>query len=79
MTGNQLKAARALIGMEQTDVAREAGISINTVRNMEAKGAEIVSVRLNTLHKVQAALEAAGIEFIPENGSGAGVRIRKNG
>lgn len=76
MTGNQLKAARALAGLEQQDVARDADVSINTVRNMEAKGGDIVSVRLDTLNKVRAALEAAGIEFIPENGGGPGVRLK---
>lgn len=77
MTGNQLRAARALLGLEQTDVASAAGISINTLRNMEAVGAEVVRVRLDTLTKVQKALEAAGAEFIPENGGGAGIRLKK--
>ncbi|WP_290689913.1 MULTISPECIES: helix-turn-helix domain-containing protein [unclassified Haematobacter] len=77
MTGNQLKAARALAGLEQADVASSARVSINTVRNMEAAGKEMVRARLDTLTKVCTALEAAGVEFIPEKGAGVGVRLRK--
>lgn len=77
MTGNQIKAARALAGLEQAEIASRAAVSINTIRNMEAAGAATVRVRLDTLHKVKAALESAGVEFIPENGGGAGVRLKR--
>ena len=79
MTGNQLRAARALIGLEQADVAAKSGVSINTVRNMEAQGPNIVRVRLDTLLAVQAALEAAGVVFLSEsgNGNGPGVALRQ--
>ena len=76
MTGNQLKAARALAGIEQTALAEAAGVSVNTIRNMEAAAAETVKVRLDTLNKVREALETAGVIFIPENGGGAGVRLK---
>lgn len=62
--------------MEQAELAERASVSINTIRNMEAKGQQIVRVRLDTLIKVQTALEKAGVEFIAENGGGVGVRMR---
>lgn len=65
--------------MEQLQLADAAGVSVNTVRNMEASGADPVRGRVDTLSKLKAALEAAGIEFIPENGGGAGVRLKKKG
>lgn len=77
ISGNQIKAARALIGMEQAELAEKAGVSINTVRNMEAAGAEEVRVRSDTLFRVQEALKAAGVFFVEENGDGPGVRLRK--
>jgi len=77
VSGNQIKAARALIGMEQSELAERAGVSINTVRNMEAAGADEVRVRSDTLFRVQEALKAAGVLFVEENGDGPGVRMRK--
>ncbi|MBI1172578.1 helix-turn-helix domain-containing protein [bacterium] len=77
MTGNHLRAARALIGMEQIDLAEKSGVSVNTIRNMEAFGSAAMRVRLDTIEKVRAALEAAGVVFLPENGNGPGVALRK--
>jgi transcriptional regulator with XRE-family HTH domain len=82
MTGTQIRAARVLLEMEQIELAERATVSINTVRNMEAKGSQVVRVRLDTLMKVQKALEDAGVQFIAKNGGGAGVRLKgmeKNG
>jgi len=76
MTGTQIRAARALLEMEQSDLAERASVSINTIRNMEAKGSKIVRVRLETLMKVQKALENAGVSFLPANGEGVGVRMK---
>ena len=76
-TGYQLKAARALIGMEQIELAKRCGVSVTTIRTMEAKGPEILTSGLDTIRKVQRALEEAGVEFIPENGGGAGIRLKK--
>ena len=75
MTGNQLRAARALIGMEQADLAKAAGVSINTIRNMEAQGPMVVRVRLETFHLVRDALALAGVILLEENGAGVGVRL----
>lgn len=77
MTGTQIRAARVFLEMEQATLATLSMVSVNTIRNMEAKGAAVVRVRLDTLIKVQKALESAGIEFIAENGGGVGVRLRK--
>lgn len=77
ITGNQLKAARALAGLDQRGLAELASVGINTVRNMEAAGPERVRGRTDTLDAVVDALQAVGVEFTPENGGGAGVRLRK--
>lgn len=76
-TSNQLKAARALIGMDQKQLADATGVNVNTIRNMEAGGAGEIPGRWANVQAVQRALEAAGVEFIPENGGGPGVRLRK--
>ncbi|MCB0020661.1 MAG: hypothetical protein KDE09_22865 [Anaerolineales bacterium] len=77
ISGIQIKAARALIGMEQSVLSDKAGDSVNTNRNMEAKSIDVVHVRLDTLYRVQDALKAAGMIFVAENGEGPGVRLRK--
>jgi transcriptional regulator with XRE-family HTH domain len=73
-TGNQLKAARALAGMNQEQVAAKSGVNVNTIRNMEGRGGETLVSGLDTVTKVQAALEAEGIEFL--NHGQPGVRLR---
>jgi transcriptional regulator with XRE-family HTH domain len=74
-TGYQLKAARALIGMEQADLAAKSGVAVTTIRKMEWKGAETLSSGLDTIKRVQGALEAAGVEFL--NHGQPGVRLAK--
>lgn len=73
-TGNQLKAARALLGMEQGAVADAAGVNINTVRNLEASKGDPIRGHNQTVVAVQTALEAAGVEFL--NHGQPGVRLR---
>lgn len=73
-TGNQLRAARALAGVEQKWLADKSGVSINTIRNMEARGAAPITSGVLTVRKVQGALEEAGIEFL--NHGQPGVRLR---
>lgn len=75
-TGRQIAAARTLLGMSQPDLASRANISAGTLKRMEASEGEAVGMA-NNVGAVVAALEAAGVEFIPENGGGAGVRLRK--
>lgn len=76
VTGRQIAAARALAGIGQTELATAARISVPTLRRMEAS-AGAAGGFANNVAAVKAALEAAGVEFIPENGGGAGVRLRK--
>ena len=72
-TGNQLKAARALAGVNQQQVADSAGLNVNTIRNMEARGTKPITSSAVTVRKVQLALEALGIEFL--NHARPGVRL----
>jgi predicted transcriptional regulator len=77
-TIRQVKAARALLGWSQSDLARHSGISEPTIARLESADGELGG-REETVKKIQAALEASGIEFIDENGGGTGVRLRKRG
>jgi len=70
----QIKAARALLGWSQEDLAKQAGVSIPTVKRLEAGDGELGG-RSETAGKLRAALEAAGIEFIGGS-EGLGVRLR---
>jgi transcriptional regulator with XRE-family HTH domain len=70
------RAARGLLDWSQAELASRSNLSESTVRDFE-KGRRVPS--LNNLAAIQRALEAAGVEFIPENGGGAGVRLKKSG
>jgi transcriptional regulator with XRE-family HTH domain len=72
----QVKAARALIGWSQEELASAAQVSLPTIKRLEAREGELAG-RQTTGQKIQKALERAGIEFIDENGGGLGVRLRK--
>lgn len=76
MIEGQWRAARALIGWSQSDLATQLGVSILTVKRLES-GARNVSDDIR--RRARDALERAGIEFIEENGGGAGARLRKPG
>jgi hypothetical protein len=77
ISSDQIRAGRALIRWSAADLAREAKLGLATIRRAEvAEGATSMTVA-NEL-AVRRALEAAGIEFIDENGGGAGVRLRKH-
>jgi transcriptional regulator with XRE-family HTH domain len=69
----QLKMARAAVGWGVRDLAKKAGVTANTVTRIE-NGAD---AKQSTMDRLQHALESAGVEFIDENGGGAGVRLRK--
>ena len=73
MKAIQLKMARAAVGWGVRELAKEAGVTANTVTRIE-NGAD---AKQSTMDRLQHALEAAGIEFIQENGGGPGVRLRK--
>ena len=74
MTPDQCRAARAILNLEQADVAERAGIARATLIDFE-KGQRVP--RASTIAAIRAALEAAGVDFIAENGGGPGVRLRK--
>ena len=76
ITGAQLRAARALVRWSADDLAKKARIGVATVRRAEAQDGEIGTTIANT-RAMRDALEAAGLEFIPENGGGAGIRFRE--
>lgn len=76
MTPQQSRAARALLDLTQPDLAKAAGLGLSTVVDFEKSRRDLPG---DTLARLRAALEAAGVEFIPENGGGAGVRLKKAG
>ena len=75
ISAKQIKAARVFLEWEQRDLAAQSGLSLPTIQRMEKFGVERSSAA--NAEKVRTTLEAAGVEFIPENGGGAGVRLRK--
>ncbi|AUW60593.1 transcriptional regulator (plasmid) [Sphingobium sp. SCG-1] len=80
ITSAQMRAARAMLGLDQRALAELAGLSLPTVQRMEASGGQVRGI-IDTLMKVIQALEDAGVELIGENspsmGSGRGVRLRE--
>lgn len=78
MSPAQIRAARALLGWKQVDLAAAAGVSEISIKNIE-RGA--TDARGSTLGKIQSAFETAGLEIIPAGGSslrgGLGVRFRR--
>lgn len=74
----QVKAARALLRWSQSDLAEASAVSLPTIKRLEAEPGK-VGGRAGTEAALRAALEAAGVEFIPENGGGPGVRLKKAG
>jgi predicted transcriptional regulator len=76
VTTRQIKAARALLGWSQADLARNSGVSEPTIARLEAADGDLGG-RKNTGQKIRDAIEAAGIQFFEENGGGEGARLRK--
>jgi transcriptional regulator with XRE-family HTH domain len=72
----QIKAARALLGWSQDQLAAAAKVSIPTIKRLEAHDG-LLGGRADTGEKIETALKNAGVEFIDENGGGPGVRLRK--
>jgi transcriptional regulator with XRE-family HTH domain len=75
----QLRASRALLGIDQRKLAGLSGLSLPTIQRMEASDG-VIRGNVDSLMKLAAALEAAGIELIAENAisnsGGRGVRLR---
>lgn len=80
ITSQQMRAARALLGLDQRQMAELAGLSLPTIQRMESSDGQVRGV-VDTLVKVITALEGAGIELLGENapstGVGRGVRLRE--
>ncbi len=79
ITSGQVRAARALLGIDQRQLAERAGVSLPTIQRMEASDGVVRGI-VDTLMKVIDAFEADGIELIGDNrpsaGGGRGVRLR---
>jgi predicted transcriptional regulator len=80
LSASQLRAARALLGLDQKSLAALAGVSLPTIQRMEASVGN-VRATVETLSKVVEAIEAAGVELIgneqPSQGRGRGVRLKE--
>ncbi|MSU89835.1 helix-turn-helix domain-containing protein [Rhodobacteraceae bacterium 2CG4] len=79
ITGPQMRAARALLGIDQKTLAKLAGLSVPTIQRMEAGSGNVRGI-VDSLTKVVEALELAGIELIGEGSvstaRGRGVRLK---
>lgn len=74
MNDVQCRMARVALGLGVRDLAKISGVSQGTISRLE-RGEEL---RASTMGVIRASLEAAGVEFIAENGGGPGVRLRKS-
>ncbi|WP_187969683.1 helix-turn-helix domain-containing protein [Aquibium microcysteis] len=82
ITAAQMRAARALAGIDQKTLAERAGVSLPTIQRMEASDGQVRGV-VDTLVKVIQALEQSGVELIGEDQAsergGRGVRLKSSG
>ena len=80
ITGPQMRAARALLGIDQRELAKLASVSLPTIQRMETSDGNVRGV-VDSLTKVVEALDRAGVELIGENapsvGKGRGVRLKQ--
>jgi len=80
ITAAQIRAARALIGLDQRQLAEQSGLSLPTIQRMEASDG-VIRGHVDSLMKLITALDAAGIELISNgavsSGGGRGVRLKK--
>lgn len=63
LTAEQLRAARAMLRLEQRDVAERAGVSVETVKRLEGMTGPLRTTRVATVEAIRLALERAGVEF----------------
>ncbi len=73
MTAEQLRAARALLRWDQSELAKAASVSVETIKRLEKMNGPLMDVRAGTLAAIEAAFEKEGIEFT--NGAAPGVRL----
>ena len=76
MFASQLRGARAVLRMEQGELAERSGVSLASIKRFEAMEGPI-EARTATVDRLTKALVQAGVEFIAENGGGPGVRLRQ--
>ncbi|MEJ2362961.1 MAG: helix-turn-helix transcriptional regulator [Gammaproteobacteria bacterium] len=80
ITAAQIRAARALLGMDQRRLAEAAGLSLPTIQRMEASTGAQIRGNVDSLVKVVEALENAGVELLGEGvasaSGGRGVRLK---
>jgi transcriptional regulator with XRE-family HTH domain len=80
ITAGQLRAARALLGVDQRQMAEAAGLSLPTIQRMEASEG-VIRGNVDSLMKLVGALDTLGIELITDNaasqGGGRGVRLKR--
>jgi transcriptional regulator with XRE-family HTH domain len=80
ITSGQIRASRALLGIDQRALAEAAGLSLPTIQRMEASE-DVIRGNVDSLMKLVAALDALGIELISESaashGGGRGVRLKR--
>jgi transcriptional regulator with XRE-family HTH domain len=76
VTGPQLRAARAMAGLDQLDLASTAGVSANTIRKLEAEPGEFRAAKVATVRALERELERAGIELIADRDT-VGVQMRR--
>ena len=80
ITAAQLRAARALVGIDQRKLAEQSGLSVPTIQRMEASE-DVIRGNVDSLMKLVAALDAVGVELITDNassaGGGRGVRLKR--
>jgi len=81
ITAGQLRASRALLGIDQRTLAESAGLSLPTIQRMEASDG-VIRGNVDSLMKLVAALDALGIELISDNATsqsgGRGARLRRS-
>jgi hypothetical protein len=75
LTSELVRAARALLRWEQRDLEAASSVSLPTIKRLESRPG-IMAAHMSTLAALRKAFETAGVEFIDENGGGAGVRFR---
>ena len=78
LTSEQVRAARMLLRWEQKDLAEASGVSLPSIKRLETQPGEL-GAQDRTIQALVRALEKAGVEFIPENGGGVGVRLTRRG
>ena len=76
LTGAQIRMARGYLRWSTAELATKAGVGASTVKRAEAEDGP-PPINPPNLAAIRTALEAAGVEFIPENGGGAGVRMKQ--